>query len=93
MFDGTYFITNLGIHLINLRANAMQKSSEAVASGMLTVKCDHNTKLLSAMVAAREYCSQKLGIEEPICKVANYLCTNVKVVAGHEEVSYFVYSL
>lgn len=79
-----------GIHLINLRANAMQEASEAVPSGMLTVKCGHQTKLLSAMAAAKEYCKLRLGIEDPVCKIANYLCTNIKVVAGHEEALLFL---
>lgn len=65
----------------------MQKASETVPGAMLTVFCDHQTKLRTAMVAAREYCRQRLDIDEPVCHVANYLCTDIKVVAGHEEVS------
>ncbi|XP_053402768.1 malonyl-CoA-acyl carrier protein transacylase, mitochondrial-like [Mercenaria mercenaria] len=75
----------IGIQMIKLRAKAMQYASETVSSGMLTVFCDHQTKLRSAMVAAREYCRARMDIEEPVCKVANYLCTDVRVVAGHEE--------
>lgn len=73
------------IMLIKHRAVAMQTASEVVPSGMLTVFCDHNTRLRTAMVAAREYCRDRIGIEDPVCQVANYLCTDVKVVAGHEE--------
>ena len=64
----------------------MQKASEAIPSGMMSVFSDHRTKLGQALLTAREYCQTKLGMEDPICHVANYLCTEVKVVAGHEEV-------
>ncbi|KAL4234298.1 hypothetical protein ACF0H5_005949 [Mactra antiquata] len=73
------------IYLIKLRAEAMQKMSERVDSGMMTVMTDHQSKIRVAMVAAREYCSRKLKIQDPVCKIANFLCTNVKVVAGHTE--------
>ena len=64
----------------------MQRASEAVPSGMMSVFLDHRTNLGQALVTAKEYCKTRLRMENPFCQVANYLCTEVKVVAGHEEV-------
>ena len=75
-----------GLKLVQVRAEAMQKASEAVPSGMMSVFSDHKTKLGQALLTAKEYCKTRLDIEKPYCQVANYLCTEVKVVAGHEEV-------
>ena len=71
---------------MKVRAEAMQQASEVVSSGMMSVFSDHKTKLMQALKIAREYCKTELKIEEPVCSVANYLCTEVKVIAGHEEV-------
>ena len=68
------------------RAQLMQNASENIPSGMLTVFCDHKTELKKALRFAREYCIKELKMENPICSIANYLCTDAKVIAGHEEV-------
>ena len=68
------------------RAQLMQNASENIPSGMLTVFCDHKTELKKALRFARDYCIKELKMENPICSIANYLCTDAKVIAGHEEV-------
>ncbi|OWF36248.1 malonyl-CoA-acyl carrier protein transacylase, mitochondrial-like [Mizuhopecten yessoensis] len=74
-----------GISLIRLRARAMQRDSEVVSSGMMTAMCDMNTYLKEAMLAAREYCKTKAGIENPVCNVTAFVGTDIKVIAGHTE--------
>ena len=64
----------------------MQNASENIPSGMLTVFCDHKTELKKALRFAREYCIKELKMDDAICSIANYLCTDAKVIAGHEEV-------
>lgn len=38
------------------------------------------------METARKYCRERLHMEDVVLEVANYLFTQCKVVAGHEEV-------
>ncbi|KAH3775134.1 hypothetical protein DPMN_176531 [Dreissena polymorpha] len=78
------------IQIIKHRAAAMQKASEAAAGGLLTVICDHKTQLRVAMVAAKEYCRTELQMEDPECSIANFLCTDVKVVGGDEAALQFL---
>lgn len=63
----------------------MQKASEAVPSGMLSVVGKSQTKYSTACVEARDHCLT-LGIKDPVCEVANYLFPNGRVIAGHMEV-------
>uniref|UniRef100_A0A9J8DCM1 Malonyl-CoA-acyl carrier protein transacylase, mitochondrial n=1 Tax=Cyprinus carpio carpio TaxID=630221 RepID=A0A9J8DCM1_CYPCA len=53
------------------RAEAMQKISDL-------------TKYKYACVQAREHCLS-LGIQEPVCAIANYLFPDGRVIAGHRE--------
>nr|KAG5707459.1 hypothetical protein BaRGS_011963 [Batillaria attramentaria] len=68
----------------------MQRASEEVSSGMMTVFLSRQAKLKTAMLAAREYCSQRCNIEEPVCTIANYLYPECKVIAGHTEALDFI---
>lgn len=77
------------VQLINVRAKAMQAASDEVSSGMMTVFLRADSRLGDATAAARMYMRERLGIEDPVCHVANYLFTNCKVIAGHTEVSPF----
>lgn len=70
------------------RAEAMQLASQLSPGGMATVTYNHETKLKTALQKAREWCLDK-GIEQPECRVANYLDPNMKVIAGHIEVRNF----
>ncbi|OWA50430.1 putative malonyl-CoA-acyl carrier protein transacylase, mitochondrial [Hypsibius exemplaris] len=74
-----------GVKLVKARAEAMQAASEAVSSGMLSVMVDHNSELNKAMELARLWCIDKKKIADPVCKIANYLFPEVKVVAGNTE--------
>ncbi|XP_060075346.1 malonyl-CoA-acyl carrier protein transacylase, mitochondrial-like [Ylistrum balloti] len=74
-----------GIKLIKVRAEAMQRSSEEVSSGMMTAIYDCNSYLKEAMLSAKEYCKAKVTIENPVCEIASFLGTERKVVAGHTE--------
>ncbi|XP_050395824.1 malonyl-CoA-acyl carrier protein transacylase, mitochondrial [Patella vulgata] len=78
------------VRVVKVRAEAMQRASEIIPSGMMTVFVGHNSKLNFAMLAAREYCSQKLHIREPVCCIANYLYSDCKVIAGNEEALQFI---
>ncbi|KAG8517915.1 Malonyl-CoA-acyl carrier protein transacylase, mitochondrial [Galemys pyrenaicus] len=74
-----------GLHAVKVRAEAMQEASEAVPSGMLSVLGQPQSKLAAACWDAREHC-RSLGIEDPVCEVANYLFPDGRVVSGHLEV-------
>jgi [acyl-carrier-protein] S-malonyltransferase len=66
----------------------MQKQSEAVSSGLLTVFIQHNSELKKAIVASREWCSKKLQLQVPVhCEISNYLFPDCKVIGGNKEVN------
>ena len=64
----------------------MQAASESVSSGMLSVFLAHNSDLKGAMALAKEYCETRHNINEPVCRIANYMFPECKVLAGHSEV-------
>lgn len=74
-----------GLYAVKVRAEAMQEASEAVPSGMLSVLGRPQTKFTFACLEAREHC-KTLGIENPVCEVANYLFLDCRVISGHLEV-------
>ncbi|KAH9509506.1 hypothetical protein Btru_046062 [Bulinus truncatus] len=78
------------VKLVKVRAEAMQKASEVVGSGMLSVFLAHDSNLTLALKTAKEYCQKRRGIENPVCVVANYLFPECKVIAGHEEALEFI---
>lgn len=63
----------------------MQKASELVPSGMLSVIGRPQALYKQACVQAKEHCANQ-GIEEPVCSVANYLFPDGRVIAGHQKV-------
>lgn len=75
----------IGLYAVKVRAEAMQEASEAVPSGMLSVLGQPQSKFTSACLEAREHC-KTLGIENPVCEVANYLFPDCRVISGHLEV-------
>lgn len=75
-----------GIEAIKLRAIAMDTAAKQRNGGMLTVFIEPETKLRTAVVAAKDYCRDKFKMEDPVCSIAAYLSCGVRVVAGHEEV-------
>lgn len=70
---------------MKVRAEAMQEASEAAPSGMLSVLGRPQTKFTVACLEAREHC-KTLGMENPVCEVANYLFPDCRVISGHLEV-------
>lgn len=78
------------IRVVQIRANAMQEASERVHSGLLSVFLSHDSELKSAISLAKEYCEKRHGIKDPVCKVANYLFPECKVLGGHKEALEFI---
>ncbi|XP_051818237.1 malonyl-CoA-acyl carrier protein transacylase, mitochondrial [Antechinus flavipes] len=78
-----------GLHAVKVRAEAMQEASAAVPSGMLSVLGKPQTQYKRACLDAREHC-QTLGIEQPVCEVANYLFPDCRVISGHLQALQFL---
>ncbi|XP_054609737.1 malonyl-CoA-acyl carrier protein transacylase, mitochondrial isoform X2 [Dunckerocampus dactyliophorus] len=72
------------LYAVKVRAEAMQRASELVPSGMLSVVGKPQAHYKYACLQAREHC-KALGVEEPICTVANYLFPDGRVIAGHQQ--------
>ncbi|XP_061570869.1 malonyl-CoA-acyl carrier protein transacylase, mitochondrial [Cololabis saira] len=72
------------LYAVKVRAEAMQKASELVPSGMLSVIGKPQAQYKYACLQAKEHC-RSLGIEEPVCSVANYLFPDGRVIAGHQQ--------
>ncbi|XP_014836773.1 PREDICTED: malonyl-CoA-acyl carrier protein transacylase, mitochondrial [Poecilia mexicana] len=72
------------LYAVKVRAEAMQKASELVPSGMLSVVGRPQAHYKYACLQAREHC-KSLGIEDPVCSVANYLFPDGRVIAGHKQ--------
>ncbi|XP_061920801.1 malonyl-CoA-acyl carrier protein transacylase, mitochondrial [Entelurus aequoreus] len=72
------------LYAVKVRAEAMQRASELVPSGMLSVMGKPQAHYKHACLQAREHC-KTLGLEEPVCSVANYLFPDGRVIAGHKE--------
>lgn len=72
------------LYVVKVRADAMQKVSELVPSGMLSVIGRPEAQYKYACLQAKEYC-RGLGIDEPVCSVANYLFPDARVIAGHQQ--------
>ncbi|XP_043565348.1 malonyl-CoA-acyl carrier protein transacylase, mitochondrial [Chiloscyllium plagiosum] len=70
------------LYAVKVRAEAMQEASESIPSGMLSVVGQAGSRFKYACLEAREHC-KTLGIEDPVCEVANYLFPNGRVIAGN----------
>lgn len=77
------------LKLVQIRAEAMQHASEMFAGGMATVLYGPDSELGLACEKAKQWCLEK-GIENPECKIANYLYPHCKVVAGSLEALRFL---
>ncbi|KFO70592.1 hypothetical protein N303_14823, partial [Cuculus canorus] len=80
---------SLALYAVKVRAEAMQKASEAVPSGMLSVIGRREANYKFACLEARRHC-ELLGIENPVCEVSNYLFPDSRVIAGHLEALKFL---
>ncbi|XP_038150090.1 malonyl-CoA-acyl carrier protein transacylase, mitochondrial [Cyprinodon tularosa] len=72
------------LYAVKVRAEAMQKASELTPSGMLSVVGRPQAQYKYACLQAKEHC-KSLGIEQPVCSVANYLFPDGRVIAGHQQ--------
>lgn len=72
------------LYAVKVRAEAMQKASDLNPSGMLSVIGRPQAKYKHACLQAREHC-KSLGMQEPVCSVANYLFPDGRIIAGHHE--------
>ncbi|KAM8908606.1 malonyl-CoA-acyl carrier protein transacylase, mitochondrial [Spinachia spinachia] len=72
------------LYVVKVRAEAMQRAAELVPSGMLSVVGRPQAHYKHACVQAIEHC-RSLGMEEPVCSVANYLFPDGRVIAGHQQ--------
>ncbi|XP_056373378.1 malonyl-CoA-acyl carrier protein transacylase, mitochondrial isoform X2 [Hyla sarda] len=88
VFAGALDFTE-ALYAVKIRAEAMQRASDAVPSGMLSVVGTSKTKYHLACAEAEEHC-KTLGIAEPVCRVANILFPNGRVIAGHMEAVQFL---
>lgn len=77
------------LYAVKVRAEAMQKASEAIQSGMLSVIGNSKTQYSTACAEAQDHCLT-LGITDPVCEVANYLFPDGRVIAGHMEAIQFL---
>lgn len=69
----------------------MQKASEQVPSGLMTVFLNRQSKLNMALLAARKWCKDKLKLETQIeCEISNYLNSQCKVIGGNKEALDFI---
>lgn len=75
----------LALYAVKVRAETMQKASELVPSGMLSVIGRPQAQYNYACLQAKEHC-KSLGMENPVCSVANYLFPDGRVIAGHQQV-------
>ncbi|XP_028305119.1 malonyl-CoA-acyl carrier protein transacylase, mitochondrial [Gouania willdenowi] len=83
VFSGALSFTE-ALYAVKVRAEAMQRASELVPSGMLSVVGRPQANYKHACIQAIEHC-RGLGLEEPVCSVANYLFPDGRVIAGHQQ--------
>lgn len=72
------------LYVVKVRAEAMQKASELVPGGMLSVVGRRLAQYKYACLQAKEHC-KSVGVKEPVCSVANYLFPDGRVIAGHQQ--------
>lgn len=84
-FTVCLFVLCVALYAVKVRAEAMQRASELVASGMLSVIGRPQAQYKYACMLAKEHCKSQ-GMEEPVCSVANYLFPDGRVIAGHQKV-------
>lgn len=73
-----------GIRLAWTRGKAMQYAADKVPQGMLSIICTPKTKLSQVCQEAKNW-AMNIGIEKPICRIAIFLCTERKIIAGNIE--------
>ncbi|VDM35786.1 unnamed protein product [Hydatigera taeniaeformis] len=85
VYAGAYTFEE-GLHLIRVRAEAMQRACDLIPGGMLTVQLSHDSQLRIALSAAVNHCKEELKLNVPvICQVSCFLGPECKVIAGNNE--------
>ncbi|CAL7935684.1 unnamed protein product [Xylocopa violacea] len=73
-----------GVRLAWARGKAMQYAADKVPQGMLSVSGTPKAKVIKACTKAEKW-AMDIGIENPICRIAIFLYTDSKILAGHAE--------
>ncbi|XP_014479975.1 PREDICTED: probable malonyl-CoA-acyl carrier protein transacylase, mitochondrial [Dinoponera quadriceps] len=73
-----------GIRLVSVRGTAMEYASNITSQGMVSVYCTPEAKVHEACQNAIKW-ARDIGVENPTCQVAIYLCTQSKILAGNKE--------
>ncbi|GAA50043.1 [acyl-carrier-protein] S-malonyltransferase [Clonorchis sinensis] len=68
----------------------MQKACDRIKGAMTSVFLNHDSQLKLAIAAALEHCKAHYKLENPECRIANYLYSDCKVVAGHIQAIEFI---
>lgn len=85
--NNNFLCSHLGLHLVRVRAEGMQRCCDKTPGGMLTIKTSPESHLVEAIHAARNHCYFDLKIDLPVtCQIASFLGPEVKVVSGINEV-------
>ncbi|KAK4469566.1 hypothetical protein MN116_007106 [Schistosoma mekongi] len=79
-----------GLHIIRVRAEAMQKACDEKAGSMITVFINPGSPLKLLISAAINHCNVRHKIRNPCCQVANYLYPDCKVISGNKEAIDFI---
>ncbi|XP_017884124.1 probable malonyl-CoA-acyl carrier protein transacylase, mitochondrial [Ceratina calcarata] len=78
-----------GVRLVWTRGKAMQLAANMTPQGMMSVSCLREAKVAKACTDATVWARDR-GVENPVCKVAIFVCTERKILAGNEEALGFI---
>ncbi|XP_076634823.1 malonyl-CoA-acyl carrier protein transacylase beg [Colletes latitarsis] len=78
-----------GIRLVHVRGKAMQYAADQIPQGMMSVVCTREAEVSKACIDAEKW-AMEMGIENPICRVAIFLCTERKILAGNIEALQYI---
>ncbi|KAM7540917.1 hypothetical protein Aperf_G00000034491 [Anoplocephala perfoliata] len=85
VFAGSFTFEE-GLHLVRVRAEAMQRCCRKTPGGMLSIKTSPESRLVEAIQSARNHCQFDLKLDLPVtCQIASFLGPEAKVVSGISE--------
>lgn len=73
-----------GIRLAGVRGAAMQQACDLNKQAMISVFIKAGTNLKKICEPSIKY-AESLGVTDPVCRVAIYVCPQTRIIAGHEE--------
>ena len=82
VFSGAITFEN-AIKLVGFRSRAMQQACNIANSTMIAAVGSSKTQFKLACEEARNYCSDELLLENPVCSVSAYLYPNTVTIGGH----------